>query len=205
MNQANSTTVVRTAVNIFIFIAIGISLFQEISFVEKQEAAQEEVAPKPEVNVNGTQVEGLYILSTDKFKGQFKDLLIEKDYNIEIKDYPFEDTEYWINLFLTHGHMVVVFFLVSRHQAEQDQSKKMKIMMLGMALVFGWMFLSPQLKTQRLGLEYKGVRVYQKDDFDKDEILAKITTYEEDSVFGLDPIPQPAPSSADTYVEEAIP
>lgn len=167
MNQNNSTTVVRTAVSIFIFVAIGISLFQEISFVEKQESAQEEAAPKPEINVNGTQIEGLYILSTDKFKGQFKDLLIEKDFNIEIKEYPFEGSEYWINMFLTHGHMIVVFFLVSRHQAEQDQSKKTKIMMLGMVLVFGWMFLAPNLKTQRLGIEYKGVRVYQKDDFDK--------------------------------------
>lgn len=68
-------------------------------------------------------------------------------------------------------------------------------MMLGMALVFGWMFFSPQLKTQRLGLEYKGVRVYQRDDFNKDEIAAKLASYEEDSVFGLDPIPEPAPAN----------
>ena len=102
--------------------------------------------------MNGTKVDGLVILSTDKFKKEFKELLIEKDYNLEIKDYPFEDTEYWINLFLTHGHMLVVFLLVSKFQGEQDQSKKTKLMILGMVLVFGWMFLSPQLKTQRLGL-----------------------------------------------------
>ena len=76
MDQSNSTTVVKTAITIFIFVAIGISLFQELSFVSKSDAAQEEAAPKPEINVNGTQVEGLYILTTDKFRGQFKELLI---------------------------------------------------------------------------------------------------------------------------------
>ena len=63
-------------------------------------------------------------------------------------------------MFLTHGHMVVVFFLVSRYQSETDQSKKTKWMILGMALVFGWMFLAPNLKPKRLGLEFKGVKVY---------------------------------------------
>ena len=68
----------------------------------------------------------------------------------------------------------------------------MKIMVLGMALVLGWMFFSPQLKNQRLGLEYKGVRVYQRDDFNKDQLVTKLTAYEEDSAFGLDPLPEPA-------------
>jgi hypothetical protein len=94
----------------------------------------------------------LVILSTDKFRKQFKDLLIEKEYNIEIKEFTFEGEEYWINLFLTHGHIVVVFFLVSKYQSEQDQGRKTKLMMLGMVLVFGWMMGSPYLKTQRLGL-----------------------------------------------------
>ena len=71
-------------------------------------------------------------------------------------------------MFLTHGHILVVFFLVSKYQSEEDQSKKTKWMILGMILVFGWMFLSPSLKTQRLGLEYRGVVVYQKDTFTKD-------------------------------------
>jgi len=37
-----------------------------------------------------------------------------------------------------------------------------------MALVFGWMFLSPHLKTRRLGLEFKGVKVYEKESFVKE-------------------------------------
>ena len=86
--------------------------------------------------------------------------------------------------------MLVVFFLVSRYQAEQDQSRKMKIMGIGMLLVFGWMFFMPTLKTQRIGLEYKGVQVYMRDEFRKDELTAKIEAYEEDSIFDLDPIPE---------------
>ena len=48
-----------------------------------------------------------------------------------------------------------------------------------MLLVFGWMFVTPGLKTQRVGLEYKGVRVYQRDEFVKEEVWSKITAYEE--------------------------
>ena len=85
--QPNSTTIIRSALNIFICIAIGISLFQELDFSSKVTDQSQE--PVREINQNGTKVEGLVILSTDKFKKEFKDLLIEKDYNIEIKDYPF--------------------------------------------------------------------------------------------------------------------
>ena len=144
----------------------------------------------PQINENGTRIDGLVILSTEHFRKDFKDLQIEKDYNIEIKDYPFEGNEYWINMFLTHGHMVLVFLMISKYQGEQDQSKKTKLMILGMVLVFGWMFVSPQLKTRRVGLEYKGVVVYQRDEFNKDELATKLAAYEEDSIFDLDLLPE---------------
>lgn len=51
-------------------------------------------------------------------------------------------------------------------------------MVLGMVLVFGWMYLSPTLKPKRLGLEFKGVKVYLNEQFVKDEIAAKIEVYE---------------------------
>jgi hypothetical protein len=203
MNQQNSTTLVKSAINIFICIAIGVSLFQELRLSSALTESTEEAAqPAPEVNTNGTKVEGLFILSTDSFRKDFKELLIEKDYNIEIKDYPFEGNEYYLNLFLQHGHMLVVFFLVSKYQAEQDPSKKSKIMILGMGLVFAWMFFIPSLKTQRLGLEYKGLQVYQSDAFLKEEILAKLATYEEDSIFDLDPLPQPAAAQPEEPIFE---
>ena len=91
-------------------------------------------------------------------------------------------------MFLKHGHLIVVFFLVSRYQSEQDQSRKTKLMGFGMVLVIAWMFLTPYIKTKRLGLEYKGVRVYEQISFERDEIIDKIIKYEEESVFGLDPI-----------------
>ena len=99
--------------------------------------------------------------------------------------------------------MLVTFFLVSKYQSEQNQSRKMKIMIFGMIAVFGWMFLTPNLKTQRLGLEYKGVRVYQREEFVKEEIVSKIAAYEEDSIFGLDPVPASAPSEAKVVEEVA--
>lgn len=168
MNQPNSTAFIRSAINVFLCIAIGVSLFQELDFSSTTATAEKPTEPVAEINQNGTKVDGLVILTTEHFRKDFKDLMIEKDYNIEIKEFPFEGNEYWINMFLTHGHMLVVFFLVSKYQSEQDQSKKTKLMILGMALVFGWMFFTPQLKTKRVGLEYKGVIVYQRDTFIKD-------------------------------------
>jgi hypothetical protein len=58
-----------------------------------------------------------------------------------------------------------VFFLVSKYQSEQDQGRKTKLMIIGMVLVVGWMFLTPHIRTQRLALDFKGQRVYQKDVF----------------------------------------
>ena len=85
--------------------------------------------------------------------------------------------------------MVIVFLLINKYQNEQDQSKKTKFMIFGMVVVFGWLFFAPHFKTQRLGLEYKGVRVYQRNEFVKSEIINKIEIYEEDSAFDLDPMP----------------
>ncbi len=70
--------------------------------------------------------------------------------------------------------MVVVFLLVSKYQGEQDQGKKTKLMLIGMGLVFVWMMATPHLKTQRLGLEYKGQKIYQKDTFESAELFKVI-------------------------------
>ena len=72
--QPNSTTLVRAAINVFIAVAIGVSLFQEFSFLSEKPVDNTDSASesKPaEVNVNGTKVDGLVILSTDKFKRNF--------------------------------------------------------------------------------------------------------------------------------------
>lgn len=177
---------IKSAINIFIVVAVCISLIQEIDFSSSSTPEQPQ-QPVPEVPENGTKVEGLVILSTEHFRKEFKDLMIEKQYNLEVKDYPFEGNEYWLNMFLTHGHMLVVFFLVSKYQAEQDQGKKTKLMILGMVLVFGWMMATPHLKTKRLGLEYRGQKIYQKDSFDGKEIFTKIEEYDEVSTFDLEP------------------
>lgn len=69
--------------------------------------------------------------------------------------------------------------------------------MIGMVLVFGWMMGAPYLRTQRLGLEYKGQKVYQKDTFDSKQIFSKIEEYDEVSTFDLDPIPAKPASQGD--------
>ena len=138
---------------------------------------------------NGTKIEGLTILTTDSFRKPFTKLLADKDYNVEMKEYPFEGQEYYLNLFLTHGHVLVVFFLMSRYQSSNNESSKTKVMMVGMVLVLAWLFASPHLKTERLGLEYKGQQVYTADEFYEEKIWAKVAEYEEMDTFGLDPTP----------------
>lgn len=176
----DATQTIKTAINLFIVAAVVISLLQELDFGSSStsENPNQPATPVAEVPANGTKVEGLLILSTDNFRKPFKELLIEKNYNLEIKEFPFEGNEKYLNMFLTHGHMLVVFFLVSKYQSEQDQGRKTKIMMLGMLVVFGWMFATPYLKTQRLGLEYRGQIIYQKDTFDAQEVFAKIEEYD---------------------------
>lgn len=114
-----------------------------------------------------------------------------------MKEFPFEGNEYWLNMFLTHGHVLVVFFLVNKYQAEQDQGRKTKIMIFGMLLVFGWMFATPYLKTQRLGLEYKGQKIYEKSTFEPNEIFAKMQEYDEVSAFDLEPPVIPTQPNSD--------
>lgn len=56
-----------------------------------------------------------------------------------------------------------------------------------MLLVFGWMMATPYLKPQRLGLEYKGQKIYERNTFDAKEIFSKIVEYDEVSTFDLEP------------------
>jgi hypothetical protein len=71
-------------------------------------------------------------------------------------------------MFLTHGHIIVVFFLVSKYQAQTDEGKKTKMMMIGMVFVFAWMFGTPYLKEQRFSIAYKGTKVYESDQLVED-------------------------------------
>lgn len=82
MNQPNSTTFIRSAINIFLCIAIGVSLFQELDFSSSTASTEQSTEPVAEINQNGTKVDGLVILTSEHFRKDFKDLMVEKDYNI---------------------------------------------------------------------------------------------------------------------------
>lgn len=67
MDHSNATQVIKGAINVFILIAIAISLFQELNF-STSPSTDTPAAPVPEVNVNGTKVEGLVIITSDHFR-----------------------------------------------------------------------------------------------------------------------------------------
>jgi hypothetical protein len=47
-------------------------------------------------------------------------------------------------------------------------------MYIGIALVFGWMFLLPQFKQSKLSVEVKGVSVYSKNKIVPNELISAI-------------------------------
>ena len=57
MDQSNSTAVIRAAINIFLCIAIGVSLFQELNFTSTAESPEQPVEPVAEINQNGQKVD----------------------------------------------------------------------------------------------------------------------------------------------------
>lgn len=75
---------IKSAINIFLVAAVVFSLFQELDFGSSAAPTGTDApaAAVPEIPANGTKVEGLIILSTDNFRRPFKELLIEKNYNL---------------------------------------------------------------------------------------------------------------------------
>lgn len=179
----NTTAIVRSTINVFILIAIAISLFQELSLVNRNQtpvgdgttSESTDTASTKQVELNGTRVEGIVLRVTDKFHGPVKEMLIKHEYNVEIKSYEFQGPEYWLNMALNYGHVIVVYILMGRYQSETDAGRKKKIMILGIGLVLGWFFLTPHLKTQRIAVEVNGSLIYQKDTLIEQEIVEKIT------------------------------
>ena len=91
MNNQGSIEIIRSAINVFIIIAIAISLFQEFNFGSSTSPATagQQKPSAPQINENGTKVEGLVILTSDSFRSKFRDLMIQKNYSIQMKEYPF--------------------------------------------------------------------------------------------------------------------
>lgn len=77
----SSTEVVKAGITIFLVVAVAVSLFQELSFGESTKPTEVQAAAA-DVPANGTKVDGLVILSTEKFRKEFKDILTEKEYSI---------------------------------------------------------------------------------------------------------------------------
>lgn len=77
----NNVNLVRNAINFFIFIALAISLFQELRLASSPPLDPSNPtpdAPAPEERLlNGTRVEGVSIRTTDNYSPQVKSMLLE--------------------------------------------------------------------------------------------------------------------------------
>jgi len=126
----------------------------------------------------GPKLQGIRIQSSDKFQTPLKELLAKKQLNIEIVQYEFQGNEYWVSMIANWGHMVLIFFFMSKHKSETDEGKKKKIMIVGALAVVAWFYFSPQLKPQRFAVEVNGSKVYEKDYLIEEEVASALEEYE---------------------------
>ena len=50
------------------------------------------------------------------------------------------------------GHVILFYFLLTKYKSETDESMKKKILIGGAIAVFGWFYISANMKPQRLAL-----------------------------------------------------
>ncbi len=77
-------------------------------------------------------------------------------------------------MLLNYGHMIVMWFMMTKYKAEQNESNKKKIMILGFVLVFGWMIAGNVFKPQSITIEYENKEMYSSDTIVKADIISKI-------------------------------
>ena len=68
-----------------------------------------------------------------------------------IKPYALEGVEWVFNMILTYGHFAVAMYIYSNFKNPQNsQSKKIKIVVVGMVILFGWIYLSPRIGYEKI-------------------------------------------------------
>jgi hypothetical protein len=72
-----------------------------------------------------------------------------------------------MNMVFNWGHIILIYFLMSKYKMETDDGKKKKIMIGGALAVVVWFYASSQFRPQALGVEVHGSKVYDKDYFNE--------------------------------------
>jgi hypothetical protein len=78
--------------------------------------------------------------------------LVKNEFNVEIKPYEFQGPDYWFNMFLNYGHVLIIYLLMGKYKTETDEPLKKKIMFAGIAFVAAWFLLTPMIKPQKIAI-----------------------------------------------------
>ncbi len=65
------------------------------------------------------------------------------------------------------GHIVLIYFLMTKYKTETNDATKKKIMIGGALAVVAWFYLSSQFRPQALAVEVHGSKVYDRDYFNE--------------------------------------
>ena len=82
-------------------------------------------------------------------------MLAQEGYNIEVKSYEFKGEQWWLNMFLSYGHIVAMWIAMSKYRTETNDSEKKKIMIFGALAVFGFLAIGHMVKPQKISLEFE--------------------------------------------------
>lgn len=125
------TNVIKTFLDLFIAASLLITFGQDIyrmtasttsparSPSHGESPADETIVNEPEMP-STPEVEGIVILVTDNLRKPLQELLAAEKYNIKTDSYKFDGPEWWFDTVLTYGHMVIVYFLMSKYKAESN-------------------------------------------------------------------------------------
>ena len=69
-----------------------------------------------------------------------------------MESYKFEGADWWFEMIINYGHIVLVYMLMSKYKTETNAQTKKIIMFGGGALMLVWLFLLPQFKQAKLSI-----------------------------------------------------
>lgn len=144
-----STQLIKASINVFIMIALFVSLFQDLSSIK----TAQELSPQPQNQTEpntGPEIPGVVVKASDNLIKPVSDMLKSESYNIKVESYDFEGNEWWWEAFIKYGHFVIVYILLGRYQTENNPSMKKKYIIIGVSLMFIWFMVLPKFKIDRI-------------------------------------------------------
>jgi hypothetical protein len=127
------------------------------------------------------------IYVTDNLRKPLNEFYTNEKLNIKTEPYKFEGAEWWFETIINYGNIVVIYVLMTKYKSETNAQSQKKIIIFGVALVLGWLFVLPQFKHARVVVKVKDSPVYSNTAIVPKDIISAIDdesylgTFEDDT------------------------